>query len=1157
MEGQSIQATKDCKHRLQKHLIDKVVLRISGRDGSDIIRSPSRSLFAGVLRPRFRRSESQEIMLEKQQTSSIGFDFRLRPVNSDAVVSLQIRVRWAFYYAVFPSWQITKRDNVVLKKDGSNGAHSEILLPITFRRKEVSGRTLNISLNGDNAVAEVCKYQKDITAAQDEIDHDQDRWCHLGDPEKNVRTLGTSESIINEHAYQEKLDSFRKTNNRQKLPDWEVSLYCEGSEDIVNPDLHRIKVLLSNDTLAFDDSVKDRALDERSIFDAYLEVEVINGEVVPFEFLLAEKDYRSVPRMIAKGINCVVKGSSSRAVLLTDTLPIYEQPLYRARVESEIRFESLDIGSPEESLSTIIDAMTLYGTEWDNYLAGEAKSELTKEELLQCREDRKKFGSEISSFLLGIECLKRDNMLKRAFRLMNRVFYRLGQKSGGKIQAWRLFQLCFIVIQMPSLFVREMDDSHETEFKDAVIQSFNRASVLWFPTGGGKTEAYLGLIATALLFDRLRGKTRGLSTWMRFPLRMLSLQQMERLAKVIAELNIIRQEEAEVANGDPFSIGYYVGRTVTPNAISERDMAYLESKEEHRRRLLLLRKCPYCGSAVDISIDRKSWRILHKCESNICFSNTSKSLGVMRGSLPLFVVDKEIYRYLPSVLVGTVDKLAIAGFNIGFSHLIRGSTQRCPDHGYTSYDECLEVYSARCKHNKKKSLESLEPVKDPGPALLLQDELHLLKSDLGVFNGHYEGLLQYLGSKVYLPPKVLAATATIESYDHHAFHLYLKNADRFPEPSWKKGESFYATSSPLQVRRKYVGILCHTNAIDDAAARVIYLYQHEIRLLRANLTESRAILDATDLTNDQLADLIRLYDLSLAYVNRKATGSTLLYKLGLSNSMLNYEGMTELSFDLLTGDRTPDDIGATIERIESERDNTGEARLDVVAATSLISHGVDIERINMMTICGMPSHYAEYIQSSSRSARSHPGIVFSCFLSKDVRELSQYEMFYPMHENMDALIEPVAVNRFATFAPSKTMPGLLAALLINGLGPQLYKRGVAKPLIHVPTVKVALGLSSTGSSGTQHCIKDDELLKALLEIIGADRDWERVSKKEVSNIRDRISEILNDLIALIGRTPEKRLPDVLKPITSFRDVDQGLEFTSSESASLVTRMSGR
>lgn len=167
---------------------------------------------------------------------------------------------------------------------------------------------------------------------------------------------------------------------------------------------------------------------------------------------------------------------------------------------------------------------------------------------------------------------------------MNRTFFLLAKSSNGKVRAWRLFQLGFIVSQLPSLAVRELPAGEDDEYAQALRGALGEVGILWFPTGGGKTEAYLGLISAALLYDRLRGKSRGLCAWMRFPMRMLSLQQMERLARVIAALNLLRAEVPRLQQGDPFAIGYFVGDSVTPNSMSEADMKRMENNADFREK---------------------------------------------------------------------------------------------------------------------------------------------------------------------------------------------------------------------------------------------------------------------------------------------------------------------------------------------------------------------------------------------------------------------------------------------------------------------------------------------------------------------------------------------------------------------------------------------
>lgn len=864
--------------------------------------------------------------------------------------------------------------------------------------------------------------------------------------------------------------------------------------------------------------------------------------------------------MPAKGIACTARWDAAEPCRLeTDTLPVFEQPLYRTRKDLEITFRDLNGPSAISQLERIGDQMRAYLAAWDEFLAEQAPLQFSAEELEACRRDRNEFQVETERYELGIETLRRDPQLAKAFRYMNAVFTRLSESSGGRIQAWRLFQIGFIVSQLPALAVRELSAGESGPYADALRQAFEEVGVLWFPTGGGKTEAYLGLIATALLYDRLRGKTRGLCAWMRFPLRMLSLQQFERLARVIAKLNELRAEVPVLRVGDPFAIGYFVGQGVTPNNLSADDMARYKRNEAMRAEAMLLRKCPFCGSAVNIEPIEASWRLAHVCTNRACFSNTSDTLGPYKGSLPVCIVDTEIYRYLPSVLVGTVDKLAIIGREQRFVHLLRGVSQQCPIHGYTSYDECIERWStgANCKVTKSRLLR-LAPIKDPGPSLLIQDELHLLRAELGVFSGHYEGLLRYLGERASMPPKVLAATATIEAYDAHAFHLYLSRSRRYPQPSWRQGESFYATSTPMVNRRFYVGVLGHTRGIEEVALRLIGLYWREIRTLMADPRLAAEIMGCPASSDEDVLDALRLYDLSLAYVNRKATGGSLIEKVSQAERLLAPDNLGRLGCALLTGDQTIKDVGATIDRVERERQETGEPRLNLITATNLISHGVDLERINMMAICGMPSHFAEYVQASSRAARSHPGLVFLCHKASDPRELSQYEFFPAIHENLDRLIEPVAVNRFASFAPQKTLPGLVSALLLCDYTPTLYGSKINRPLDHVPTLRKALGLEATGTGQAEvGCVDQADLLAALERVVGVDRVRFPASPGQVEVAKRQVRETFSDIMGAIGRTMESRLKDVLNPITSFLDVDEGIDFGSFDSSDLAPRVRSR
>jgi hypothetical protein len=310
--------------------------------------------------------------------------------------------------------------------------------------------------------------------------------------------------------------------------------------------------------------------------------------------------------------------------------------------------------------------------------------------------------------------------------------------------------------------------------------------------------------------------------------------------------------------------------------------------------------------------------------------------------------------------------------------------------------------------------------------------------------------------------------------------------------------------------------------------------------------------------DEAVLDVLRLYDLALAYVNRKAVAGSIEEKSSslVEHDVLAPEGLGTVRAARLTGDLTLDEVGATLDRIERERLPSEEPRLDIVAATNLISHGVDLERINMLTVCGMPSHYAEYVQASSRAARSHPGLVFVLFKAGDPRENSQYEFFPVMHEHMDRLIEPVAVNRFASNAPEKTVPGLLAGVLLHDLSPRLYaEKKIGRTLDHLPTLLTAIGDRPANSKGGMgRCVDLAELREALVRVIGADMPRPPASAAQIEHVRRRIEEVFEEQMGRIRRSLDPRLSDAIAILTSFRDIDEGIEFASLHSAGLVDRL---
>jgi Helicase conserved C-terminal domain len=1180
----------DSRHyeeRLQEHLKNAVIGGITGRDGAILPERPYRQIFAGVLQSP-RQGSPAGGSASPGRASAIGMDFRLRPHEKH--VSFRCTISFAIYCPTFPDVESARQqlasqhvtfvepdpaidendesddlslddgeslddsgsdDDTADEAEGTDTAEpilrntatpETVTISPVYRRHEVCIPDVEVShysgsSNADARIAEALLNLRATLAASTES------WSVKGGG--GAIDLPYA-ALTSQKSYEPALAAQRA--GQPVLPEWQAVMELTSARDVEDQELEQFRILLVNKT----PSIGSHSLIDGTMYDARFTLEILNADIVPLRFHLAPKDYRSDPRILGRGINCVPTdpGNTGRT-LYTETVPTFRQPLFRALDDLPLTFSVL---KSEQGLRVLEDMrlrMNGFLLQWDSYLNEE--NALEPEGIEACRQDQNRFQRELRAFDLGLECLSQDTRLAQAFRYMNRAFEVLSERSGGRIKSWRPFQVGFIVSQLSAIAARESESMNEN-LTQRVQEEHKNAGVLWFPTGGGKTEAYLGLIATALVHDRLRGKLRGVNTWMRFPLRMLSLQQLERMARVIAILNELRAEYPELGSGDPFTLGYFIGKGSSPNRLSATDVVDLSKDARRRNRYRYLRKCPHCSSPVTVEVAQHTLRLLHVCSNPACFSNTSETLQpYFKGCLPVAIVDKEIYRFLPTVLLGTIDKLAAVVLERDFASLVVGADRRCAEHGYCAYGACMQYGCTVAKRSYVKA----EPSKDPAPTFLVQDEFHLLKDELGVFDGHYEGALQVLFRQSGLPPKVLAATATIEAYKKQAYEIYLKDASRFPESGWRRGESFYATSSPLIERRVYVGVLGHTKALEEPVLRIQALYLAEVRRLRRDPKALAAVLGMPE--SDSLVGqrLLRLYDLVLTYVHRKVTGGAINDSRRVIDQYLERQQLGTITSIFLSADQTSDEIGATIERIEAEIDDTGEPRLDSVIATNLISHGVDLERINMMCVCGMPSHYAEYVQSSSRCARSHAGLVFTCFKSTDPREASQYQTFSAFHQHMDRLIEPVAVNRFASFAPNKTIPGIVTSMLLDYFSPKLFSEGrLAKPLDDVRSLQISLGYQPANSGTQSGTIDKDKLRELIRESIGVGVESTPALEYEVARLRNIVDACTDEALGRIGRSLENRLRDTLDCLVSFRDVDRAVAFASMDSSELLSKIAG-
>jgi len=1176
--------------KLVRHLHQVIKNGLLGRNEPVVIGTePSKKFFAGVLFPDFEsflqqqdkdEHDPQPIYRSLSKNCNMGLEFLVRPENRK--VRLSISGSFNIYVRVFPSFN--EQDSYLKKheeghKDDTSDDISSIdydFTEIDTKPEEEFGQEVldeegDENKEKDKGLNLLDKYkviEVDFSDISFLIDTSRDNYNQidleshiLQEVQKTVEwediffvkdefihhtgTVPLNTRPTNMKEFEEWVKQIK--TNHPKFPSWSAAINVE-----VRPykfekydDVHRVVVSLVNTT-----KVPNKENGEKptghplEFFDCKLKVEIISGSHIPFEFDGAPRDYKYDKTYHVKGINCVgLKPYENKAVFETECIPHYFQNLYRTRDDLLVKFS--DLKTPETTIRTlkkIADDMRKFAEAWDQYLKKKGYGHLKNDqEILQCEQEYQEFLSEIQSFELGIHSLsqKHDERLMKAFNFMNEVF----EKSGkGKYESWRLFQIVFIVRLLPSLYAREVTEQ-DIEYK-RIIEEPRFADVLWFPTGGGKTEAYFGLIVCALFYDRLRGKQRGCTAWIRFPLRMLSKNQLDRLAKVLIYAEELRETKEELAGkGKPFSIGFFAGNSNTPNFIRKQEAQRLVKSDSMKKKMMLIHKCPKCSEKLTLDFDFERWRMIHKCTNENCFVYKSKELS---GILPIYITDSEVYRFIPSVLCGTVDKLSIVGRYREFSHIFGQIGGVCRKHGFFSEKCIVGLIEGECNEkitldNKKRALEIKKSIHDPIPSLFIQDELHLLKEELGALNGHYEGILNEFSrfltnDKPGYLPKIIAATATIESYEHHIRHLYLRNPRRYPSMGYILGESFYATSSPEIKRRLYIGVLPHTRSQEEVIGRALFLYHREILKLykESNTIWRRFNFESINNEKDFL-ELLAYYDLSVVYVNQKSVGNDMKRRI---NDNVNFELKTEAgqNFDLLsevlTGENEMDRIVEVTDRIEADVKGKYNEKLHILVATSLISHGVDLDRINAFFMAGMPSKQAEYIQASSRAARSHAGLVLVCFRPNDLRERSQYQYFIQNHIFMDRLVDPVPINRLSTKTIQRSLPGILSALLLS-----LHSQHHETTIYNCSEYRKYTAINASKGKNIKQ-----ELLDQLKRIIGTDTATSTYFSLTASEKANKVIEITFEDLDHILRTKNGNIKDeeILNPITNFRDIEEGL-----------------
>ena len=578
----------------------------------------------------------------------------------------------------------------------------------------------------------------------------------------------------------------------------------------------------------------------------------------------------------------------------------------------------------------------------------------------------------------GVLAITKDKNLAESFRLANAAMsiqHKWKKDSNGKSLkplAWRPFQLGFILLAAESTCINK---NRDREILD----------LLWFPTGGGKTEAYLAIVGMLSWYRRLSPEISddgdGNAAVMRYTLRLLTAQQFERASSLILACELLRKGKIKprlnkkIFGESPFSIGLWVGKDATPNTFKE---AILSQGKKDGSTAEQIEECPCCHNRTQWNYHEDSEKVNPFCINEECL------LGKDFGYWPVFTVDQDIYRERPTLLIGTVDKFAQLALKEDISKLFGFGTKKSTD-------------------------------------LIIQDELHLISGPLGTITGLYETAFDWLLQKDGIKPKVIGSTATIRRAQEQVKALFDRKSCQFPPQGISYDNSGFAVVDYDNKSRwrMYVGL---TTAGRSA--------KFALQATAASVLQSGG--SSTGFPDDSRDG----YSTLLCYFNSlKELGGAIVQMLddvpdaiSLYSRNRNEERREILDPKELTSRVSQRQI---IEILgELKRTNLDPDCVDVVLATNMVSVGVDVPRLGLMIVNGQPKTRSEYIQSTSRVGRSNfPGLVVSVLNAAKPRDRSHYETFPSWHKAIYRDVEATSVTPFASRSRDRALPAVLVSMI--------------------------------------------------------------------------------------------------------------------------------
>ncbi|MEV7124034.1 DISARM system helicase DrmA [Kitasatospora griseola] len=692
----------------------------------------------------------------------------------------------------------------------------------------------------------------------------------------------------------------------------------------------------------------------------------------------------------------------------------------------------------------------------------------------------------------GLAFLLADEEALRCFRFMNRVMAdqrvhsqiaerraRTPEETieaartailddlGARAHSWRTFQLAFVLMQLPLL----SDPAAEKRSSNLA-----KAQLLFFPTGGGKTEAYLGLAAYTFAVRRRQGVVdafdgqqldggSGVAVLMRYTLRLLTAQQFQRATTLVCAAELARREDPGMWGEEPFRIGLWVGTDVSPKRFDEaaKQLQNAHGGSGYRLTVLQIQRCPWCGTRIearDVHAEPTLHRVYVRCGDELADCPFAYGGEVDEG-LPVLTVDEEIYRLVPAFVIATVDKFARLSREGEAASLFGHVSGRCERHGYVhpDYQPCaVQLGNSHPKTSTGFPAAKVHPAERRlrPPDLVIQDELHLITGALGTTVGLFEVAIDVMtdwraadGRPVR--PLLVASTATARNAADQVRALYGRDVTIFPPQVLDAGNTFFSKEIPVSEAhpgRRYLGI----------STTGVRLTTAEIRVAEVLMAAGQLMLDRSGPAADPYLTLVGYFSATreLAGMARYMSDDiqTALAK-GRPWSKLPRRTGTNygaLNVAELTSRVSSADITATLDQMaltfdpafdsaagKRERRALREAKkpepsreinpYDVVLATSMLQVGVDVTRLGLMLVVGQPKNTAEYIQASSRVGRSaeRPGLVVALGNWARPRDLAHFEQFRHYHETFYAQVEALSVTPFSVTSLERGLDGVLVS----------------------------------------------------------------------------------------------------------------------------------